>query len=800
MRKLVVSVAASAAVLFLGTTSFAQAETPSVYVSESPKNPSGCGTSEVVGTWRISIKEDSARVDGPFGVTLHRTAANIYVTTRRGVAATQTWTVLQNTDGLVLKIENKNYGCLWEGRAAITTPTQAIASSPTTPPVQPTTSLAPAIPSVSQAAIAPPAPTVVMTPEEEARQKFVASLKADDVRQIQTALTSQGFYKSTIDGAWGPGTEAAVKAWQTRNGVQASGILTSPQIDTLKKSAQASAVAPTTTAAQPPVSPQLPSTKSTATEPPQSTQDPAEREREIAERERQLAEREKQVAEKRAEAEQAERERQIAEREGQLAGREKQIVEKRAEEEALKRAAEARAEKARQLAEREKQLAEREKTIEEQERQLQSTNRPTPTATTSTPSSDAAPFQWVSSVEIVARVASIANKSGAAVRFSCSIANGAFPSQLSLEVNLNGVVLGGNRTLRFVIGGNSYQIDLKNGSRTAQTRGEQSNIAILASALANAAPGTFSVELPDANIAEQFSLDNVVEALAPSGGKRMADCGIAPSAPAALSPVQNQATKAPQWTQTYSMGYFTAKISNQAALVEINCNAYRGLFSPGLAVRLSEHDLGLTGLHEFSIDSQIYALPLSNGSFSPHDQNSHAQLRKLVDALIRTNANTFSVRLNKTTQVFSTVGARNALIVQPPSDIPAGQTLAECAATPVAPLPPPPTGVIPPKPQRVEWKDLIGDWIPASSPEGCRPSEPAGFAPLVIHPRSIQLEMEVVCQVVTTTRVSDTKLKISRKCSENGETEKGTTTSTLELNNNVLLFDGGSYKRCLRGK
>ena len=70
--------------------------------------------------------------------------------------------------------------------------------------------------SIPQVAAAPP-PAIAVSPEDEAHQKFITSLRPGDVLLIQTALASQGFYKSAVDGAWGPGTDAAIKAWQTKN-------------------------------------------------------------------------------------------------------------------------------------------------------------------------------------------------------------------------------------------------------------------------------------------------------------------------------------------------------------------------------------------------------------------------------------------------------------------------------------------------------------------------------------------------------------------------------------------------------
>lgn len=46
----------------------------------------------------------------------------------------------------------------------------------------------------------------------------------DDVRTLQAALRSRGFYTGAIDGEFGPGTEAAVRAAQAAHGLEVDGI------------------------------------------------------------------------------------------------------------------------------------------------------------------------------------------------------------------------------------------------------------------------------------------------------------------------------------------------------------------------------------------------------------------------------------------------------------------------------------------------------------------------------------------------------------------------------------------------
>ena len=65
------------------------------------------------------------------------------------------------------------------------------------------------------------------TPAQARRSESL--LTAKERRDLQTALRWAGFYNSTIDGAFGRGTRNSMAAWQTANGLQATGILTTRQ-------------------------------------------------------------------------------------------------------------------------------------------------------------------------------------------------------------------------------------------------------------------------------------------------------------------------------------------------------------------------------------------------------------------------------------------------------------------------------------------------------------------------------------------------------------------------------------------
>ncbi|MFN3938779.1 MAG: serine protease [Gemmobacter sp.] len=96
----------------------------------------------------------------------------------------------------------------------------------------------PARPAVPEAAAAPPAPApaapapaVPAAPVEtlaDARRDDAGLTRAER-QEIQTALQWFGHYSAAIDGAFGPGTRAAIGAWQTARGAEETGFLTPSQ-------------------------------------------------------------------------------------------------------------------------------------------------------------------------------------------------------------------------------------------------------------------------------------------------------------------------------------------------------------------------------------------------------------------------------------------------------------------------------------------------------------------------------------------------------------------------------------------
>ena len=62
----------------------------------------------------------------------------------------------------------------------------------------------------------------------EARQSE-SNLNREEKKQLQIALKSAGYYTSAIDGDFGPGTRAAMGAWQNDAGVPSTGVLTTDQ-------------------------------------------------------------------------------------------------------------------------------------------------------------------------------------------------------------------------------------------------------------------------------------------------------------------------------------------------------------------------------------------------------------------------------------------------------------------------------------------------------------------------------------------------------------------------------------------
>lgn len=95
----------------------------------------------------------------------------------------------------------------------------------------------PDVETVAPIEIAPLAEVIEpVAPPTETRRQAQASeklLDRDQRKGLQTALKWAGFYTSAIDGAYGRGTRASMRAWQTANNADPTGVLTTTQRATL---------------------------------------------------------------------------------------------------------------------------------------------------------------------------------------------------------------------------------------------------------------------------------------------------------------------------------------------------------------------------------------------------------------------------------------------------------------------------------------------------------------------------------------------------------------------------------------
>lgn len=106
------------------------------------------------------------------------------------------------------------------GTGAANTP-RPLPEAPDTPAAEPVAEPTP----VTEAAPDPALP-------DETRAEALASeerLSRPEREQLQVALQWAGFYEGAIDGAYGRGTRGAMEAWQTANGHDATGVLTTAQ-------------------------------------------------------------------------------------------------------------------------------------------------------------------------------------------------------------------------------------------------------------------------------------------------------------------------------------------------------------------------------------------------------------------------------------------------------------------------------------------------------------------------------------------------------------------------------------------
>ena len=105
------------------------------------------------------------------------------------------------------------------------------------PVIPDTTATAEPLPEAPNVAIADPVitpePVVILEETKAEARQSEAALPIEDRQLLQTALQWFGYYASTIDGDFGPGTRNSIAAWQTDNGVDATGVLTTTQRGTL---------------------------------------------------------------------------------------------------------------------------------------------------------------------------------------------------------------------------------------------------------------------------------------------------------------------------------------------------------------------------------------------------------------------------------------------------------------------------------------------------------------------------------------------------------------------------------------
>jgi peptidoglycan hydrolase-like protein with peptidoglycan-binding domain len=64
--------------------------------------------------------------------------------------------------------------------------------------------------------------------------------RSDDVKQVQTALQTQGLYDGPIDRIYGPGTRNAVKKYQSQAGITQTGQLDPKTMQDLTRSGSGS--------------------------------------------------------------------------------------------------------------------------------------------------------------------------------------------------------------------------------------------------------------------------------------------------------------------------------------------------------------------------------------------------------------------------------------------------------------------------------------------------------------------------------------------------------------------------------
>ena len=106
----------------------------------------------------------------------------------------------------------------------------AASATPSVDPATPAPATpAPATPApVAEAPAPAPEPVIIEETPQQARASE-AALSAEQRVELQAALQWFGHYTAALDGAIGPGTRGSMAAWQTANGLEPTGILTTRQ-------------------------------------------------------------------------------------------------------------------------------------------------------------------------------------------------------------------------------------------------------------------------------------------------------------------------------------------------------------------------------------------------------------------------------------------------------------------------------------------------------------------------------------------------------------------------------------------
>lgn len=153
------------------------------------------------------------------------------------------------------------------------TPATVVTREPTaTPTIQLYTASPTLAPVVTATPTAKPAATATAKPAATDDGTLRNGSSGSDVRKVQQRLKDLGYYSGSVDGDFGAGTEAAVRSFQSVNGLSVDGIVGSRTLSTLNSSSAKSkptakpAAKPTKTATptdRPPPRSYTPSTLST---------------------------------------------------------------------------------------------------------------------------------------------------------------------------------------------------------------------------------------------------------------------------------------------------------------------------------------------------------------------------------------------------------------------------------------------------------------------------------------------------------------------------------------------------------